>query len=75
MQSYPVSDIFNPNRHLPHPTTSKRCLDFQKSSEIGDHMHPLLKAFSYNMIDGVSLFLKISVYEPGKLQFMKISCL
>ena len=25
IQSYPVSDIFNPNRHLPHPPTSERC--------------------------------------------------
>ena len=37
MQSYPVSDIFNPNRHLPHPPTSERCSDFQKSSVIVDH--------------------------------------
>ena len=36
-QSYPVSDIFNPNRHLPHPPTSERCSDFQKSSVIVDH--------------------------------------
>ena len=28
IQSYPVSDIFNPNRHLPHPPTSERCSDF-----------------------------------------------
>ena len=31
-----MSDIFNPNRHLPHPPTSERCSDFQKSSVIGD---------------------------------------
>ena len=37
MQSYPVSDIFNPNRHLPHPPTSERCSDFQQSSVIVDH--------------------------------------
>ena len=42
MQSYPVSDIFNPNRHLPHPPTSERCSDFQKSSVIVDH--PLLNS-------------------------------
>ena len=41
VQSYPVSDIFNPNRHLPHPPTSERCSDFQKSSVIVDH--PLLQ--------------------------------
>ena len=29
MISYPVSDIFNPNRHLPHPPTSERCSDFK----------------------------------------------
>ena len=32
-----MSDIFNPNRHLPHPPTSERCSDFQKSSVIVDH--------------------------------------
>ena len=37
VQSYPVSDIFNPNRHLPHPPTSERCSDFQKSLVIVDH--------------------------------------
>ena len=37
VQSYLVSDIFNPNRHLPHPPTSERCSDFQKSSVIVDH--------------------------------------
>ena len=31
-----MSDIFNPNRHLPHPPTSERCSDFQKSSVIVD---------------------------------------
>ena len=39
--SYPVLDIFNPNRHLPHPPTSERCSDFQKSSVIVDH--PLVR--------------------------------
>ena len=37
IQSCPVLDIFNPNRHLPHPPTSERCSDFQKSSVIVDH--------------------------------------
>ena len=32
-----MSDIFNPNRHLPHPPTFEHCSDFQKSSVIGDH--------------------------------------
>ena len=38
--------IFNPNRHLPHPPTSERCLDCHKSSVIGDRPLPTVPLIS-----------------------------
>ena len=62
VQSYPVSDIFNPNRHLPHPPTSERCSDVVGFSEKFGNCRPPLSFLVFIHTFFLILFFSFSFY-------------